>query len=514
MTLAQSLFSKIEILENAHEGIRLQLLKEQEKNQHYESETSRLYEIIRELKRLKFGRSSERWESEEQALLFNEAEVEAKNPEPDESTIEVKGHTKKRGHRRALPANLPREIVEITLPLNEQFADDGTPLKPIGKEISEKLIYEPAKTKVIEYHRYKYGVDSGDYVKTAPPVPSIIPKGIATPSLLAHIIVAKYADGLPLYRQEDIFKREGIDLYRSTMARWVVRCATECRSLWNVLSDRLIESFYVSCDETHTQVLKEKNKTPESKSWMWVRSTPFGKNRIVLFDYDPSRSGDVVKRLFEDYKGFLQVDGYSSYNVLEKKEDIIEIGCNMHGRRYFEKAKTIGSKSGHSFAEVGLKFYKILFDIEEEIRDMPPDERYRIRQERSVPIWSEFKKWSDENYSKVPPKSKIGEAFTYFKNQYEYLIGYLCDGRLEIDNGFVERAIRKFAIGRNNWLFSDTEAGADASALLYSLVITAKINGVNPYKALEIIFTELPKAKTQQDIEYLADIIVAAKPIV
>jgi transposase len=182
----------------------------------------------------------------------------------------------------------------------------------------------------------------------------------------------------------------------------------------------------------------------------------------------------------------------------------------MHGLRYFEKALVVGAKAGKTLAEVGMKFYEKLFDLEKEIRQNPPDERYRLRLQLAVPIWTEFKAWVDKNYDKVPPKTKIGAAFHYFREQYVYLIGYLKDGRLEIDNGFVERAIRKFAIGRNNWMFSDTEAGAEASALLYSLLVTMKINNVNPYKALKTLFTELPKAKTLEDYERLADLIVTA----
>jgi transposase len=511
----EELFSDYQDLKSQLAALSAKSQQQEEIAKHYESENSRLHEIIRELKRLKFGTKSERWETEEQlVLLFNEAEVEAAKPDEDsadqDEEVEVQGYKKKRGHRKALPTELPREVVEITLPPEELFSSDGLPLKPIGKEISEKLVYEPGQVKVIEYHRTKYGIDSGDYVKTAPPVPSLIPKGIATPELLAHIALQKYGYGMPLYRQEEKFKHEGIELPRSTMARWMVQVAQACMPIRNVLADRLFESFYVSCDETRIQVLKEKGRRAESQSWMWVRSTPYGQKRIVLFDYNPSRSGEVVEQLFAEYQGYLQVDGYSGYNPVKKNKEIIEIGCNMHGRRYFEKALVVGAKAGKTLAEVGMKFYEKLFDLEKEIRQNPPDERYRLRLQLAVPIWTEFKAWVDKNYDKVPPKTKIGAAFHYFREQYVYLIGYLKDGRLEIDNGFVERAIRKFAIGRNNWMFSDTEAGAEASALLYSLLVTMKINNVNPYKALKTLFTELPKAKTLEDYERLADLIVTA----
>ncbi len=510
-------FSETETLRVEIEGLRLLVEVKDQKIKQYESEMDHLREMLLELKRSRFGKKSERWESSEQ-LVFNEAEVESKKPlsEEDEveSEIKVGAHTKKvRGHRRPLPDHLEREEVLVEIPECERIAEDGSPLKIIGYEISEKLSYEPAKTKVIVYRRAKYGVDSGDYVKTAPPVPSIIPKGIATAELLASIVVEKYGYGLPLYRQEYKFDQMHVELTRQTMARWVVQLAEACMPIWNVLSDRLIACFYVSCDETHTQVLKENGRTAESPSWMWVRCTPSEKNKIVLFDYDPHRSAEVAKRLLEEFKGYLQVDGFASYNILEKQSELIRIGCNMHGRRYFEKANTTGAAAGKSLSEVGLRFYKHLYDHEEKIRSISPDERHRLRHEVQVPIWNEFKQWAEANHKKVPPKSKIGEALKYFLSEYEYLTGYLKDGRLEMDNGFAERVIRKFAIGRNNWMFADTEAGAHASAMFYSLLCTAKGNNVNIYEAMKYLFNEIPKAKTIEDFERLADVIMGITPL-
>lgn len=517
---SESFFSENESLKIEVESLRTRVEKDQERLKHYEDEVSRLQEMLLDLKRNRFGKKSERWESSEQ-MVFNEAEALAARPASNEDEdseersdeIEVKAHKKKRGHRRALPAELEREEKLIELPAEERFTEDGIPLKVIGYETSEKLSYEPSKTKVIVIKRAKYGVDTGDYVKTAEPTPSIIPKGIATSELLASVVVAKYGYGLPLYRQEYKFEQMGIDLTRQTMARWVVKCAEACVPVWNILCDRLLESFYVSCDETHTQVLKEPGRKAETKSWMWVRCVPSGKNKIVLFDYDQHRSAEVAKKLLAEFKGFLQVDGFASYNALEDNAELVRIGCNMHGRRYFEQAVKTGAKAGTSLAEVAMKFYKRLYDHEEEIRQLPPDERHQARQEKQLPIWNEFKAWVDVNFSKVPPKSKIGEAFRYFRSEYEYLIGYLKDGRLEMDNGFAERAIRKFAIGRNNWMFADTEAGAHASAMFYSLLVTAKMNDVKIYEAMRHLFDEIPKAKSIEDYERLADVIMGLKPL-
>ncbi len=511
MLKQESIFSSETDVAESLQGALSELTRLRENQKYLKDENTWLREQIKELQRGQFGSKSERWESAEQMRFLNEAEMESKNPDAlSDEEIPVAAHTKKRGHRKPLPENLPREIVKIELPVCEQVDEVGTPLKVIGWDISEKLKYEPAKMSVVEYHRAKYGADSGDYEKTAAPVPSIIPKGIATPELLAAIVVGKYADGLPLYRMEEIFSRSGVELSRGTMARWMVQVAKYCQPIWNVLSDQLLASFYVACDETTVRVLKENGKPVEGKSWMWVRSTPRDEKKIVLFDYSRSRSGAVAKDLFLDYEGYLQCDGLASYNALES-ESIIRIGCNMHARRRFESAVVNGASSGKSLGEKGLEFYKKIYDLEEEIRGKPPDERYRVRQEEATPIWTELREWVDKNQSKVPKKSKVGMAFQYFTSEYEYLIGYLKDGRLEPDNGFTERAIRKFAIGRNNWMFSDTDGGANASSVLYSLVVTAKSNGIDPYWALVKLFTELPLAQGIEDFERLAGIILASE---
>lgn len=512
---SRDLFTENVMLQTETAGLKTLIARHMEREQRYESEIEWLKESLLKLQRERFGSRKERWESEEQAvLLFNEAECEAATPEASEAegdeTVTVEGFKRKRGKRGPLPAHLPREIVRVELPEGERFSEDGQALRVIGKEVSEKLFFEPAQMKVIEYHRLRYGVDSGDPIKTAPPVPSIIPKGIATPSLLADIVTKKYADGLPLYRQEEIWKRHEIELSRSSMGRWIVHAAQACLPVWNVLEERLLGTPYVSCDETHTQVLKEKNRAPESKSWMWVRATPTRKAPIVLFDYDPSRSGAVAKKLFADYRGFLQADAYGAYNPLEKQDGVIRIGCNMHGRRGFSDADK-GAKAGCGLAAKALGYYQLLYAIEEKAKKqgLTWPERKLLRDVEAIPIWNEMKQWADQSRAQVPHKSLIGQALNYFIEQYDSLRGYLADGCLEMDNGFAERAIRKFAIGRNNWMFSDTPEGAGASALFYSFVVTAKLNGVNPYQAIKAIFERIPTASTLEDYEALADLLLS-----
>jgi transposase len=251
-----SIFSKSESLLIRVASLEALLDKEKDRNRLYDEEICRLHEIIRKLKQEAFGPKKERWLDKEQPSLFNEAEVEAAKEEPKaEEKVVIPSHARARGKRKPLPENLPREVVVIDLPESEKVAPDGSPLRVIGQEVSEKLVFEPAKTKIIEYQRLKYGgVEGADTVKVAPAPPSIVPKGIASSSLLAHIVTSKYADGLPLYRQEEQFERFGITIARSSMGRWIVTAAKRCQGIWNALEERLLSSFYVSCDETTIQV--------------------------------------------------------------------------------------------------------------------------------------------------------------------------------------------------------------------------------------------------------------------
>lgn len=260
MQTQSQIFSNDQSVQLEIESLKTLLREHKERLEFYQSENSHLLEVIKQLQLLKFGPRSERWESEEQYRLFNEAEEEVKklgSLEAEAQAVEVKGYKKRRGKRRPLPSHLERKIEVIDLSESEKFDEFGNPLKVIGKDVSEKLLYEPAKMEVIEYHRLRYGRDSGDAVKTAPPVPSVIPKGIATPELLAAIVVGKYGDGMPLYRQEDIFRRHDIELSRQTMSRWMMKSADAFRPLWNILEDWLMSDTYVSCDETRVQVLGE-----------------------------------------------------------------------------------------------------------------------------------------------------------------------------------------------------------------------------------------------------------------
>jgi transposase len=472
------------------------------------AENERLEEMVRLLRHRHFGRKSEVVRAEEEAKqlgMFNEAETIATTSCTPTSEVEVKSQRRRGTPKRiALPANLPREAVIVELPEAERTCPEGHELKIIGEEVSEQLDVIPAKIKVIRTIRKKYACAAcQEHVKRAPLPKTAIPKSMAGPGLLAYIATSKYGDGLPLYRQEHIWQRAGIDIPRATMASWMIKVGNLLAPVINLMEEDLLEGGFVHADETKVQVLNEPGKLPESRSYMWVRGREYpGAPPIVLFEYDPSRSGEVAKRLFEDYRGYLQVDGYAGYDGICKKDGVIRCGCMAHCRRKFFEA-TKASTKGIGLANEAIEIIRRLYEIEKTIRDKSIEDRYRIRQAESKPILDEFRKWLNSHLGQVPPKSQLGEALSYAHNEWNYLIRYLEDGRLSIDNNMVENAIRPFAVGRKNWMFSDSVAGAKASAAIYSVIVSAKLNGHNEYAYLRHLLEKLPYAESVEDFEAL-----------
>ncbi len=469
-----------------------------------------LKEALKLLKQSKFGAKSEKLPPlEEQYALFNEAEFLCKqDPENleldiDDDQITVSGHKRARGKRKPLPKELPREEIIIDLKDEEKICiHDGTPLKKIGEDVSEKLDIIPMQAKVIRTVRIKYGCPCcAEGVRTAPVPACLIPKSIATPGLLAFIAVSKYQDALPFYRLENIFERYGIEISRETMSRWMIRLAAGLRPLYNILQDEILASDYVHTDETTIQVLKEKDRTAESKSYMWVRARSYD-NPIILFHYAPSRAGEVVKEILLDFKGTLQVDGYAGYNRFCISEYIKRMGCWAHVRRKFKDVQKI-SGVGSKLALQMLKLIQKLYNIETKIKDYSLDEKTKVRALLSKPILKSIKEFSGEKVLKVPPGSTIGKAFNYLLSEWPTLEIYLENGKYRMDNNFIENSIRPFAVGRKNWLFSDSVEGADASAIIYSLIETAKANNKEPYHYLKSIIDKLPTAQTVEDFEQL-----------
>lgn len=465
-----------------------------------------LQDIVNLLQRKKYAPQSEQvnWD---QMGLFNEVEDLAASPveeeiEDDDEKETITYERSKKKKRARLPENLPRQEVTIDLEEKDKICvHDGAELKKIGEEVSEKLEIVPAKVFVQKTIRYVYACPCCDEgMKTAPAPKALLPKTMASPSLVAYMIIAKFMDGLPLYRQEKIFSRIGVALTRQSMARWLIEVSQKLMPLYNLLQEDLLSRHYINMDETTVQVLKENGKKATSKSYMWVRYAS-GVNPIVLYDYFPTRSGQVPIELLEGFSGYLQVDGYDGYSMACEKNKLIRLGCMDHARRKFKDA--FSTSGGKDIGKKGLIFFKSLYKIEEEIEKMSPDEKKRIRQEKSKPILDEMKTWVDEKRPKITPKSVSGKAINYFYNEYKYLVGYLEDGRLNISNCGVENKIRPFAIGRKNWLFSDSVEGAKSSAMFYSLIETAKANNVEPFDWLMRILEKLPYAETVEDYENL-----------
>jgi transposase len=479
-------------------------------------EIAQLREYVRLLKSQRFGASSER-SHRDQLGLFNEAEAIAAGggdvPE-DEPEICVAAHTRQRRGRRPLPAWMPREEIVHDLPEDEKVCPrDGARLVEIARESSEQIEFVPATARVLVHVRPKYGCPTcktGVHIAPMPPQP--IPKSLASPSLLAYVAVSKYADALPLYRQEAMLARLGIDLSRATLASWMVRAGELVQPLVNRMREEILESGFVQCDESRFQVLREPGKPAESLSYVWVQRGGPVDRPMILYEYDPSRSAEVPKRLFEGFQGVLQTDGYEGYGAIGREPGIVHVGCWAHARRKFTDAlksadprRGKGSKrrAKHSQAEAGLRFVQKLYAIERRAKDATPEERLHVRQAESLPVIAALREWLDHALRAVVPQSLTGKAVAYLDGQWPKLVRVFDYGFVPLDTNLVENAVRPFALGRKNWLFAETVGGAEASANLYSVVETAKANGIEPWAYLQHVFAELPKAQTFDDVDAL-----------
>jgi transposase len=480
----------------------------------YRARIEFLEERVRFLQKALFGRKSEKRPPEIEGRrlgLFNEAEVLAEKPAATE-TLVVPEHTRRTPKRKPLPENLPRLEVVHDLDEEEKVCACGAKLCRIGEEVSEKLDIIPAKIQVIRHIRYKYacktcqGVEGeGATVKIAPPPLELIPKGLATSGLVAHIAVSKYSDALPLYRQEKIFSRHGIEHTRSTMAGWMVKAAERCEPLMRLLQRELVSGPLVNADETPVQVLDEPGRANTTKSYTWVFRGGAPGKEVVFFRYSPTRSGDVPKEILDGYRGYLQTDAFSAYDGLAGEVRLV--GCFAHARRNFVKvieARGKGSQKKGS-AEVALDYIRKLYNIERVARSQgfSPPELRDFRKERAEDVLGEFKSWMDERVRPTPPKGLLGKALNHALNHWPKLIRYVEDGHITPDNNAVENAIRPFVVGRKNWLFAGHPNGAHASATLFSLIETAKSCGLEPYRYLRFLFDKLPGAQTLEDHEAL-----------
>lgn len=466
-----------------------------------------LREIIKSLRNEKFGRKSEKFPYTG-PTLFDETEVLASQPVETKSneTVSDAGASKPKktsGGRKPFSDKLERRDVVHDLPESEKVCPhDGTVLVKCGEETTEKLSVVPRQVFVERHITIKYACACcNSYLKRSSAPEEMLPKSRATPELLAALIGNKFASHLPWYRQEQMFREHDVDLDRGTMARWAIAIAEKLKPLAATLRKNILAMDVVHCDETTIQVLKEKGRKASTKSTMWVMRTPeFASHQLISFEYNSSRCGKAAKEFLQDFQGYLHVDGYAGYNSVTAGDRVVRVGCMAHARRYFADAKKSGSNKSGTLSEEGLEYFAALYKIEKYCKDFSPEERFKIRQSESKPILDSFLTWWSKAVPKAPPMSKIGEALKYLSTQWRSLIRYVEDGRLSIDNNCLETWIRPFAIGRNNWMFSDTPAGASSSALLYSLIQSARMNGVNVHRYLGWLFTEYPKTNPSEDL--------------
>ena len=462
-----------------------------------------------------FGVSSEQLSG--QARLFDEAEalVQATTdaqdiapiaPEtaPSEGSNDKNPKKSARGKRSPLPVDLKRVDVVHDVPEDERTCPCGTPMIEIGQDVSEQLDIVPMQVRVLRHIRKRYGCPSSTHAPvTAALPPQPLPKSNASADFLAMLLTVKFVDGLPLARFEYVLDRHGVPVPRQTLARWVIGAGRMLQPLHNLMRETLTEGPFLHVDETVVQVLKEVGKTPTSTSYMWVQTGgPPGKP-VVLYDYDPSRSGQVPVRLLEGYQGYLMTDGYDGYNALAKTQGIEHLACWAHVRRRFVEAARVQPKGKRGGADEAVMLIGKLYGIERDHKDAEDKVRLLARQQHSVPALAVLHAWLEKTLPVVTPQSALGTALAYLQKYWSRLTRYTERGDLPIDNNRCENAIRPFVLGRKAWLFSDTPAGANASAVIYSLVQTAKANGLEPYTWLRRVMRDLPAAKTVEDVEAL-----------
>ena len=466
---------------------------------------------LRLLTAKRFGRSSEKTNKNQLQLFedaFNEAEATAEPlaPEPELVTVQTHKRTKSKGNKGINLEGLPETVVEYRLPEEKLFCSCGHERHIIGQEVTKELVVVPAQFSVTKHVQYVYscrhceahGDGSSPVVVKAPKPNRAFPGSIASPSAVAHVIEEKYVMGVPLYRQEKQWERRGINLSRQNMANWIMAAQHWLQPIYDRMKEELLKQYAIYADETTVQVLKEDGRRAEAQSYMWLyRSGRYGPG-IVLFEYQPNRSKEHPREFLKGFKGYLVTDAYAGYNDVK---GVTRVGCWAHARRGFDEAvKAAGKTVKNPKALEGLKFCNDLFDIEHDLENAEPQERYEQRLQRSKPVLEAFLVWLQKTKEECVQKSHLGKAVDYCLNHWKELSNFLLDGRLELSNNRAERSIKSFVIGRKNFLFCITPRGAQASATIYSIVESAKENGLKPFEYLKYLFTALPNA-TSKDLD-------------
>ena len=471
---------------------------------------------IRLDKQKQFGSSSEKTDHEQMSLFFNEAEgaadLKAKEPEFEEITFKRKKH---KGKREEDLAGLPTEVIEYKLPEEKQECPEcSEKLHVMSKEVRRELVIIPAQLKVVEHVKYIYSCRNCEKNNISVPIlkaqaPEPVIKGsVASASLVAGIMNNKYVNALPLNRQEQELDRYGISISKQNMANWMIYCSKNwLEPLYEAMKKVLQSQDVLFADETTVQVLKEPGRKAETNSYMWLYRTGAEAPPVVLYEYQTTRSSSHPKRFLNGFKGFLHCDGYQGYHNLSS--DITIVGCLAHARRKFDeclkslsKVEQVGSKAWE-----GLEFCNLLFEVESKLSESEAEERYQKRLELSKPILDAFLTWLKKMELIIAPKSALGKAVFYTIEQWKYIKNYLLDGRLEISNNRSERSIRPFVIGRGNWMFCNTPKGANASAVIYSILETAKENNLKPINYLTYIFEKMPNINFKDNPEFLNDLL-------
>ena len=491
------------------------------------TERDLLKEQLNKFKRQLFAAKSEVSGLNQKDLFFNEAEILGASAQPaveevdggDDKKLDIAGHQRaaRRGRKPLDPA-LPREVVRYELPAAERVCPhDGTLLQEIGVEASEQLDIIPQQVRVIRHERVRYACPCCDNAMRLARKPAqVIPKGLFTESLLAWVITSKYMDGLPLYRQAALLGRfGGSDLSRNTMAASVVRVGQAVQPVINLLRDLMLDAPLIFGDETEIQVLKEAGRSAQSKSYMWAqmteRSGPEATGPpIRLFAYSPTRSTQAARHLYAGARagGALMTDGYEVYNAIADGHQLVHLGCWAHCRRYFNDALQALPQNRRGPDQVSARFIALIakiYHVEALARQAGLDaQALKLqRQAHSVPVLGEIEALLLAHLHAVLPGSLLGKALHYLSSQWSKLRRFVEDGSYPIDNNPCENSIRPFVIGRRNWLFADTVAGANASANLYSLLQTCKANGIDGYRYLHALLKGLPAAQTADDYEAL-----------
>ena len=450
-----------------------------------------------------YASRSEKGSSAQQELFDEAEECVAAEVDSEQGAPAVKSTKGKRSARKPLPAELPRIRQIHELPEEQRQCACGCTLSEIGEDTSEQLDIIPAQVQVIVQVRKKYACKHcEDTVKSAPRPAVLLPKAIASANTMAYVITAKYADSLPLYRLSEILKRYKIDLPRQTLSESVIKTGVAVEPLIERMREHLLSSTLLYMDETPVQVLNEPDKSPQSRSYMWVQKGGPPGETVIQFTYDPSRSTAVPTRLLSGFTGALMTDGYKPYRTVVATQGLTHLCCWAHARRKFVEAKKAQPKGRSGKADMAINLIAKLYAVESQHRLSDAATRHRNREQISVPALEKLRVWLDKAAIQTPPKSAIGKAVHYTLEYWSELTRYVGNADWPIDNNAAENAIRPFVVGRKAWLFSHSQRGASASANLYSLIETAKANQVEPYQYLSWLFDRLPVTPAE-DIDQL-----------